>query len=1395
MKKIIAAIWCAVLFSILIPSFGVLAESEAGSEGLDAESEYVYTGLGNKVKRKDEELAQKYQQGITMEPEQVQARKERVEELELEEYVDDRYFLLKEYYRKYSINELEQKGLMLLMECMTEQDLLVWEQRLKSGIAPRYITTDSTLLAWTDSTGATVRTHVFDVDGHIAFCGDHDKTAPITGTAHSSYIAVTNTQIQKFLYYGYGGPEDQMTKLGYARAKSYCLMAFSIDKLRNGERLGTSGTIFWDKIKDLPAPSKGNAYYVETYEDNLQDLFFYSMPTKGKLQITKKSADTNVITGNGCYSLAGAEYGVYTNSNGVSGYVTTLKTGSGGVSQEVELDAGTYYLKELKAPPGFALDTTVHEVAITAERKSAPDFKDMPQTNSIGILLAKVDADTNQNQPQGSGTLQGAQFTVKFYGGLWEKDMDPAALNQTPLRTWVFATDEEGSCKYSEEYLVSGDELFVSTEGRFWLPLGTVTIQETKASEGYLINPIMNILQITSQGTAETVHTYNKPTIPEHILKLNLIKKQDGKDIVIPDAEFEHMRPDGTTETMCTNEGGELTFSGLQYGVHQLKELSVMDGYEINGNVITFTVNEENAITLDSEINNLKGNATFEVTEEGNISIEMEDKVSSFRLLIHKINDKNAKLDGAEFTLYEDRECKTEITGGVTGNGGGLCFENLETEKKYYLKETKAPVGYRLPADIFGNPVIYEVYVESIPVKDEFIFYVNGVAYDVNSDSDGIFTVAGNKKEREVNMIIENKTGKLLPNAGSALTCLLLILGSLCILTAFGYAGKGKRGKKWRAVLLFFVMAAVFSEKNPVFAAGTAKGVVDFGQGNASITITGNAEQTLVGKKFNIYKLFHEENALNNESVNYTIHAPFESALKTVVGKRVGKSSNLVTEYEVIDYVQTLNTTPVEGAQIKQKPEASYSDFRYFIEALRDEIVKEGIAGEVVNVTSVCDVNSIVIGGLTYGYYIVDEVTTVDGRNQAASLCMVNTANPKADVNVKSDYPSVGKKIQEDDNRNTIGEGGWNDMADFEIGQTVPYKFISNVPDMNGYGTYYYAWHDRMDAALTFKPETVSISIHNGDMGDSYTLKKTEYAVITEPDNGETFKIEITDLKSIVDREFDNMNHLKENIYGQEVILRYDAVLNDSAAYNTGRPGFENDVKLEFSNNPDRNGYGQTGETPWDTVVCFTYKLNGVKVNNHGLKLEGAKFRLYSDEKCENEVYVRKAENGYHVMNRDSLGGSDHKGGETPENAVEIVSAENGVFTIAGLDGGTYWLKETEAPAGYRPVLEPIKVEVIPTFVENRDFYVKGDGASEKALKRLEFAARIRTFFDGAADENTMELETDVEEGAGNITIVNKVGKQLPTAGSSGMFFMMGAGILITIYALIRKKGENRRCK
>ena len=584
------------------------------------------------------------------------------------------------------------------------------------------------------------------------------------------------------------------------------------------------------------------------------------------------------------------------------------------------------------------------------------------------------------------------------------------------------------------------------------------------------------------------------------------------------------------------------------------------------------------------------------------------------------------------------------------------------------------------------------------------------------------------------------------------------------------------------------LVTPVFATSHAVPATmATPQGVADFGEGSASITIKGNSGQSLVGKKFNVYKLFEAENSADNESINYTWNKDYKTALQTVVGKKINKTASSVTEYDVIDYIQTLNTNKVEGAQADQKLEGRYSNYRKFVEALRDEMVKENLAPTTVSVTATRPDGSVKFGGLGYGYYLTDEVTAVQGANSAASLILTNTANPDSTVTIKSDYPTVEKKIEEDDNGI-----GFNDIGDYEIGQKVPYYFDSYVPNMNGYSTYKVVFHDKMDNALTFNKDSFSITISSAKK--SYTLKNSEFNLV-QNSGDDTFYAEIPDLKAIVDKQFpEGINNLGENKYGQSIHVSYNATLNDSAATRTGRGGFENAVRFEFANDPDSNGTGSTGETPWDTVVCFTYKINGLKVNNHNKLLKNAKFRLYSDADCTNEVYVKSSPNGYIVMNRDSVGGTDHTGGTRPSSAVEMASDAKGVFTILGLDQGTYYLKETDSPAGYRELKDPIVITIKPTFTTERNSYNAGEGATEKTLQKLDASAHVKEFLNGAYKESDTNLKTNVTDGSANLTVVNYVGTKLPITGSSLTLICLGAGTITVVGALaLNEKRKNKK--
>ena len=538
-----------------------------------------------------------------------------------------------------------------------------------------------------------------------------------------------------------------------------------------------------------------------------------------------------------------------------------------------------------------------------------------------------------------------------------------------------------------------------------------------------------------------------------------------------------------------------------------------------------------------------------------------------------------------------------------------------------------------------------------------------------------------------------------------------------------------KKLVKLGCAVLTVCMLAV-SQMSMAFAAVTTNGVVDFNQGEAHITIQGNEGQSLAEKTWKLHKLFHAENAEGGESIRYTLNDAYANSMKKVVAGKININTDSVTEYDILDYIQKL----------------SGDTYRYFVEDTLAQIRNDGVQGETIEVNNVTASNSVEIKGLAFGYYIVEDATDVSGKHTAASLAIVTTANPAATMNIKSDYPTIEKKVYEEDDN-----AGWRDIADYEIGETVPFQYTSDIPNINGYSKYYYAWHDMMDEAFTFQTDSVQIQIQGSLNGTdkTYTLKETEYLLNTNPGNNETFQIQISDIKEIIDREFPQFTN-NENQYGQKVTVSYSAVLNQNAASDMGQPGYENDVRLEFSNNPNLvNGTqsSDTGFTPWDTVVCFSYRLDGLKINNKMTALKNAKFKIYRDAACTDEVFEE-----------------------------EYVSDENGNFVIYGLDSDTYYLKETEAPAGYRPIDEPIEITIEAAFSENSSLTLSGN-------------AVITTFYDGEEHVEEVELETNEEAGSLAITVINQIGSKLPVTGSYMMPVLLAIGG-VCIYLGVRPGKE-----
>lgn len=512
----------------------------------------------------------------------------------------------------------------------------------------------------------------------------------------------------------------------------------------------------------------------------------------GSVNLQKTSSVPDVTNGNDCYSLKGAEYGVYSDSS-LSGAskVGVLTTDENGESNTLTLNAGTYYVRETTAPKGYALDKTTYTVTIKPNETYKLKVSDKPTLDPVGVLLGKVDKETNQNKPEGSLSLEGALFTAKFYAGV-QSDSDPAVEGKTANRTWIFRTNEDGFCYYEEKYLESGDELYLSPTKNPSLPIGTLTIQETKAPEGYLINPEVYTVKITSNNNgSEFVYTYNQPTIPEKSLDLNIVKKEKGKEYAIEGAVFEHTKPDGTTETVTTDANGVCKFKTLGYGQHKVREVSAPEEYTVNSGVVTFTVAKDNKITLDS--NTAKDNSMqFEVEKEGTARLCVEDTLAPYQLKITKVNEKGKTLEGAEFTLYEDAEGTKVVSKIVTDNTGVVTTDPLEVEKKYYLKETKAPQGYRIPKDINGNDYVYEIYTK-INDKRQYEYYVNG---EVHTKDSGDYAIEGTPHERIVNLKVENHTGLQMPETGNHATLIIVLLGAGCMLAAIIRQMKKGRGKE-----------------------------------------------------------------------------------------------------------------------------------------------------------------------------------------------------------------------------------------------------------------------------------------------------------------------------------------------------------------------------------------------------------------------------------------------------------------------------------------------------------------------------------------------------------------------------------------------------------------------
>lgn len=440
-----------------------------------------------------------------------------------------------------------------------------------------------------------------------------------------------------------------------------------------------------------------------------------------------------------------------------------------------------------------------------------------------------------------------------------------------------------------------------------------------------------------------------------------------------------------------------------------------------------------------------------------------------------------------------------------------------------------------------------------------------------------------------------------------------------------------------------------------------------------------------------------------------------------------------------------------------------------------------------------------VIGNLDAGYYLLkDQNGSLEGDADSATEYIVQVLGNVTIEPKDSDIPTVEKKVSDEEYTQFEGAQGpdyrppygygYNDVADWDIGDSVPFKLIGSIPDMSAYDTYEYIFTDTLSNGLTLQAGTIKVYIARNPydqvnnyepliMGADYTLDVQNVGA----NGGGSFSIAFEDLKT--NRYLTGAN--KEEYH--YVIVTYDATLNTNAVI--GLDGNPNSVDLQFSNDPNGEGLGRT---PEDTVIVFTYELDGTKVDgeNADTRLEDAQFVLLNGGKTKAAMVVNGKMSGWVKVHSEAEGGEFQMPATYEEwverygeNNVILSSNENGKFNISGLDDGTYYLREIKAPAGYNLLEEDVKVVISAETANGQDW--AGDAADA-------FTALTINVNDAEAVEGALDT------GVVNVTVANNQGTTLPETGGIGttIFFVLGgvlvvgAGVLLIVR--LRMRAENK---